>query len=389
MCTFLQHTHGQFGFAFGTGKADVLLAITAGGLQNNVHVDVLLCQQTEDPKAHARLIGNVENRDNGNIGVLGDTLDQHTFHVLCNLLNHRTRDGVQAGEHLQLHIVLFSQLHAAVVQHLCAQRCQFQHLVKGDLLQLTGVAHLARVGGINALHIRVDLAAVSVQGSGNRHSTGVGAAASQSGDVIQLVQALEACHHHHAVALQLGGDPLGLQPGDARLGVGAVGAEARLPAGQADGMAAQLVQRHGQQCDADLLAGGQQHIHLTRRGVMGDFPSLGDQVIGGVALCGDYHHYVIARVVGVGHDPRNVEDTVTVLYGRTAEFLYDQRHILSLSSLTPRACGGLPGGSVLALPLPIYHSTVAPVLSASSCNSVNASHPSRPSSSSRPFSSLE
>lgn len=36
-----------------------------------------------------------------------------------------------------------------------------------------------------------------------------------------------------------------------------------------------------------------------------------------------------------------------------------------------------------------YHSTVAPVLSASSRSSVNASHPSKPSSSSRPFSSLE
>ena len=82
--------------SFSTRKADVLLAVAAGGLQNDVHGDVLLCQQAEDPKAHARLIGNVENRDNGNIGVLGDTLDQHTFHVLCNLLNHRTRDGVQA-----------------------------------------------------------------------------------------------------------------------------------------------------------------------------------------------------------------------------------------------------------------------------------------------------
>ena len=191
-----------------------------------------------------------------------------------------------------------------------------------------------------------------MQGSGNGHSTGVGAAASQRGDIVQLVQTLETCHHHHTVALQLRGDPLGLQPGDARLGVGTVGAEARLPAGQADGMAAQLVQRHGQQCDADLLAGGQQHIHLTRRGVMGDLPCLGDQVIGGVALCGNHHHYVIARVVGVGHDPRNVEDTVTVLYGGTAEFLYDQRHILSLSSLRPALAGACRAEAFLHFPYP-------------------------------------
>ena len=97
-------------------------------------------------------------------------------------------------------------------------------------------------------------------------------------------------------------------------------------------MAAQLVQGHGQQRNADLLAGGQQHIHLTRRGVVGDLPCLGDQVIGGVALCGHHHYYIIARVVGVGHDACYVEDTVPVLHRRTAELLYDQRHILSLSS---------------------------------------------------------
>ena len=392
VCALLQHAHGQVGFALRAGEADVLLAVAAGGLQDDVHVDVLLGQQAEDLEAHARLIGNVQNRNNGNVGVLCDALDQHTFHVLCNLLDHRTRDGVQAGEHLQLHVILLCQLNAAVVQHLCAQGCQFQHLVKGDLLQLAGVAHLARVGGVNAFHIGEDLAAVCVQGGCNGNCAGVGAATAQGGDIVQLVQTLEACHHHHTVALQLGGDTLGLQAGDACLSVGAVGAEARLPAGQADGMAAQLVQGHGQQRNADLLAGGQQHIHFTRRRVVGDFPCLGDQVIGGVALSRHHHNYVIARVVGVGHNARHVEDTVTVLHRRTAELLYDQRHILSLSSFCPRTHGVSPGGSgwhSLALPLPIYHSTVAPVLSASSRSSVNASHPSRPSSSSRPFSSLE
>ena len=86
-----------------------------------------------------------------------------------------------------------------------------------------------------------------MQGSRNGNRAGVRAAAAQGGDIIQLVQALEACHDHHAVALQLGGNALGLHAGDACLGVGTVGAEARLPARQAGGMAADLVQRHGQQ----------------------------------------------------------------------------------------------------------------------------------------------
>ena len=111
-----------------------------------------------------------------------------------------------------------------------------------------------------------------------------------------------------------------------------------------------------------------------------------------IALSGHHHNYVIARVVGVCHNACHVEDTVTVLHRRTAELLYDQRHILSLSSFCPLIKRGTPGGSSrqnLALPYPIYHSTVAPVLSASKRSNVNASHPSRPSRSSRPFSSLE
>ena len=59
-------------------------------------------------------------------------------------------------------VAIAAALHAAVVEHLCAEGCQFQHLVEGDLLQLAGVAHLARVGGVNALHIGEDLAAVRV-----------------------------------------------------------------------------------------------------------------------------------------------------------------------------------------------------------------------------------
>ena len=102
-------------------------------------------------------------------------------------------------------------------------------------------------------HVGKDLAAVGVERCCDGDSAGVGTAAAQRGDVVQLVQALEACHDDDAVALQLRRDALGLQFGDAGLGVGTVGAEACLPAGQTGGMAAQLVQSHSQQGDTDLI----------------------------------------------------------------------------------------------------------------------------------------
>ena len=41
--------------ALGAGEDHVLLAVAAGGLQDDVHVDLLLGQHPEDLKAHARL----------------------------------------------------------------------------------------------------------------------------------------------------------------------------------------------------------------------------------------------------------------------------------------------------------------------------------------------
>ena len=77
-------------------------------------------------------------------------------------------------------------------------------------------------------------------------------------------------------------------------------------------MAADLIQGHGQQGNADLLAGGQQHIHLPGGGVVGDLRRLCDQVVGGVALSGYHDHHVVARVVGLRDDARHVENTLAV-----------------------------------------------------------------------------
>ena len=155
---------------------------------------------------------------------------------------------------------------------------------------------------------------------------GIAAAAAQRGNIIGTVQPLKACHNDNAVAGQLTLDTLGVQTLDARLGVGAVGVEAGLPTGQADGRDAQLLQRHGQQRDRDLLTGRQQHIHLAVGLVRGDLGRLGDQVIGGVALRRNNNNDIIAGVAGIHDDACHIEDAVPVFDRGAAEFLYDQAH---------------------------------------------------------------
>ena len=70
---------------------------------------------------------------------------------------------------------------------------------------------------------------------------------------------------------------------DLRLGMDAVGDDARLRAGQRNGRHVQRVQRDGRERDGLLFAGGQQHVHLAfarqRRDVLGQF----DEVIGHAA----------------------------------------------------------------------------------------------------------
>ena len=89
---------------------------------------------------------------------------------------------------------------------------------------------------------------------------------------------------------------------------------------------------HGAGVRIVLVHGGGSEINAMLGRVGIDTQRLIDEIVGGIALGRHHDHYVISRVVGIGHDTGHVEDTVPVLHRRTAELLYDQRHILSLSS---------------------------------------------------------
>ena len=165
----------------------------------------------------------------------------------------------------------------------------------------------------------------------------IAAATAQGGDIIRTVQSLETSYNYHAVAGQLTFHTLGVQALNAGFGVSAVGVEAGLPAGQADGRNTDFLQRHGQQRDGNLLAGGQQHIHFAVGRITGDLGRFGNQVIGGIPLGRNNNNNIVALVAGVGHNARNIKDAVTILDRGTAELLYDKTH------------------KDLFLPVPLFH----------------------------------
>ena len=175
-----------------------------------IHVDALLAQEREDLKGDARAVLQAHQGQTGHVLVLGNAADIGFFHGFDYLLNFGAGVPAEAGQHLQIDIIALCHLDGAVVQHLGAQTGQFQHLVKGDGVQLPGPFHMAGIGSVHAIHIGVDLAQVGVERGGQSHGRGVGAAPAQSGDVVILVDALEAGHQHDLFLVQLGLDTLGI-----------------------------------------------------------------------------------------------------------------------------------------------------------------------------------
>jgi hypothetical protein len=220
---------------------------------------------------------------------------------------------------------LLGELHCLRVQDLGAGFGQLLHLLVRQLEQAPRVRHHARVGGVDALHVAVDLAGLGIQRRRQGHRRRVGAAAAQRGDLLLVGDALVPGHDDDLAALQLVLHPEGPHLHDARVGVGVVGDDAGLRPREADGRHAAGVERHGQQRHGDALARGEQHVQLAPGGVLGDLLGQGQEVVGRVAHGGDDDHHVLARGLRRRHAVRDLADLVHVRHGRAAVLLDDDR----------------------------------------------------------------
>src|SRR5204863_377835 len=108
----------------------------------------------------------------------------------------------------------------------------------------------ARIGGVDAIDVRVDFTAdigrlgpVVLHHRGESHGGGVGAAASERGDVVVLVDPLKAGDNDDVAVVERLPHALRRDVLDAGLGVEAVGDDADLGAGEADRFFAQALDR--------------------------------------------------------------------------------------------------------------------------------------------------
>jgi hypothetical protein len=166
-----------------------------------------------------------------------------------------------------------------------------------------------------------------VQGGGQGHRRGVGAAAAHGGDVPGLpAHALEAGHDRdiagiHGILHAVGGDI-----DDPGVSVQAVREHAGLRASEGLGGGALRVDAHGEQGHGDALAGGEQDVHLAGRRLPVDLFGQVQQLIGGVTHRGDHHHHLVAGLLGFHHALGHAEDPFGIGDGGSAVLLDDQTH---------------------------------------------------------------
>ena len=234
-----------------------------------------------------------------------------------------------------------------------------QGLLAGEGLDAPGGGDDARVGGEQAVDVRVDLAHVGVEGGGQRHGGGVGAAAAQRGDVLDLVDALEAGDDGDGPHLDGAGDALGDDADDGGAPVPGVGQDPGLGAGVGAGGYAQLAHGHGQQGHGDALAGGQEDVHLAGGRVVGQGVGHVEQVVGGVAHGGDDDDDGVARPARGGDAPGDAPHRLDVGDGRTAVLLHDQCHGAPLGSFRAVTAGRGPAWAADASGREAAHDGVA------------------------------
>ena len=235
---------------------------------------------------------------------------------------------------MQGHPVAAREFNGAQVEDFGAVRSHFQGFFLGEGAQAVGLGDDARVGGEEAVDVRVDFAHVGVEGGGEGDGGRVGAAAAEGGHVVVFGDALEAGDDGDLSVPDGAGDALGDHADDLGGAEVAVGLDARLGARVGAGFDAEFVDGHRQQGHGDAFAGGQEDVHLALGRVVGESGRRVEEVVRRVAHGRYDDNDAVSRVVRVHDALGDALHGLGVGDGRTAVLLHDQCHWTLISVCT-------------------------------------------------------
>ena len=228
---------------------------------------------------------------------------------------------VEGRSHIDFDLVDHRDLDGPHLQDLGAERGHFQHFLEGHLVEAARLGNDARIGGVDAVDVGVDVAAVGVQRGRQRHGGGVGAAAPERRDAAGLgVNALEARDDRHLALREAVDDALALDAGDAGRAMRLVGEQRDLPALPRPGLDPHVLEHDGEQAGGDKFARGDDRVIfggvIERRG----FLAPGHQFVG-LAGHGGNHDRDFVPGLDLAFDmARDVADAVHIGDAGAAEF---------------------------------------------------------------------
>ena len=127
----------------------------------------------------------------GLVFVERDAANDDVFHAAGFFFHNSSWVVVETGADFENDAEFFGEFHRAGLHDLGAQAGQFQHFVVGDFRQLARARHDARIGRVNAIDIRINLAEIGLERGGQGDGRQVRTAPTQCGDLAVAASALE------------------------------------------------------------------------------------------------------------------------------------------------------------------------------------------------------
>ena len=324
--------------ALGNREREVRLAPVTHVLDDHVDIDAGLGEGVEQAPGDARPIRHRDDRDLGDVPIVGQATDLVPLLHEWVLLDQRSGGVLERAEDLDDDIVHPAQLDRPGLHHLGALVGQLEHFLVADDGQLAGVGHESRVRGVDAADVGEDLASRRAEAGGEGDGGRVAAAAAEGRDVTRRCvrrasagvirtggPTLEPGHDDDLALLELGLDASGLDARDPGPAVPAVRRDPGLRSAQADRGHAQGVECHRQEGRALVLAGCEQHVELALIGRIGDGRGQAEELVGGVAHRRDDDHEARPGRALTGDAPRDPPDPICVGEAGASEFLDDER----------------------------------------------------------------